>query len=121
VGFANLISSMAQGENATWPLFRIPDFELHAGQIRLQTGAEVIGCTILVDSKDGDDYLNYVTNNYEDSLREGHMTLYGNLDRLTAIGYKPNFTIVGPTGFVPDTMDRSFRAPTWQLSPRTYK
>ena len=40
VGFAVHISSTAQDVNATWPFFRIPHFELHAAQVRLQSGVE---------------------------------------------------------------------------------
>ena len=119
VGFANLVSSSAYEANATWPMFHIPNFELHAGQVRLLSGSEVIGCTYLVDSIDGDEYLEFVTANYEASSIEGHMTLYGNLDRLTPVGYTPNFTVITPDGIVPDTVTRQLRSPTWQISPRT--
>ena len=121
VGFPNLISSLAKNGNATWPIFRIPDFEIHAGQVRLQSGTEVIGCTYLVESSDTYEYLKFVTDNYESSLQEGHMTRYGNMDRLAPIGYTPNFTIFTPNGtFIPDTtIDRPLRSATWQLSPRT--
>jgi hypothetical protein len=119
-GFANLISSAARRENATWPLFRIPDFELHAGEIRLQSQTEILACTNLIDPQDEAEYLNFVTENYVDSLNEGHMTLYGNLDRLVPFGYTPNFTTVGPDGFKPDTISQPYRSPFWQLSPRTH-
>ena len=118
VGFANLVSSSAYEANATWPMFRIPNFELHARQVRLLSGSEVIGCSSLVDSSDGDEYLKFVNTNYEASLNEAHITLYGNLDRLAPIGYTPNFTVFTPDGIVPDTVTRQLRAPTWQISPR---
>jgi hypothetical protein len=118
VGFANQISSTAQNFNATWPFFRIPLYELHAGNVRQQSGVEYIYCQYMVDSKDADQYLEFVTANYEDSIMEGHMALYGNLDRLTPIGYTPNFTANGAAGFVPDTMDRPIRSAMWQMSPR---
>jgi hypothetical protein len=120
VSFANHISSAAQRENATWPMFRIPDYELHAGQVRLQSGSEVIGCTYFVDADDGDEYLKFVTNNYVNSINEGHMTRYGNLDRLVPKGYTENFTVRGPNGFLPDTMYAPLRLPKWQSSPRKY-
>jgi hypothetical protein len=118
VGFANLISSAAYHANATWPMFRVPDFELHAGQVRLESGAEIVAFTCFVEEKDTDEYLKFVDANYEDNVKEGHMILYGNLDRLTPIGYTPNFTLVGPNGFSLDTIDRPFRMPFWHLSPR---
>jgi hypothetical protein len=121
VGFANHISSTAEDVNATWPIFRIPHFELHAAQVRLQSGVEYIGCQYLVEPNDADEYLKFVTANYESSMVEGHMTRYGNLDRLIPIGYTPNFTVATPTGLYPDkVIDRPLRSATWQISPRTY-
>jgi hypothetical protein len=117
-GFANHISSAAREANATWPIFRIPDFELHAGQVRLQTGTEAIGCSILVESKDADKYLEFVTANYESNVVEGHMTRYGNLERLAPIGYTPNFTIFTADAIVPDVVDRPLRSASWHISPR---
>ena len=119
VGLANLISSAAYHENATWPIFRVPDFELHAGQVRLQSGAEIISFWAYVEEGDADEYLKFVDQNYEDNVKEGHMILHGNLDRLSPIGYTSNFTLVGPTGFSPDEIDRPFRMPFWHFSPRT--
>jgi hypothetical protein len=120
VAFANLISSAAQQEKAKWPSFRIPNYEIHAGQFRLQSGAEFVGCSYFVASEDEEEYLTFVTQNYEDSIQEGHLTLYGNLDRLKPFGYTRNFTMLGPYGFKPDLSSRSIRAPTWQSSPRKY-
>lgn len=99
-------------------MFRVPDYELHAEQIRVQTGVEIASVFCYVEEKDADAYLEFVNSNYEDSVKEGHMIRYGNLDRLVPIGYTPNFTLIGPNGFSPDMMDRSFRMPFWQLSPR---
>lgn len=120
VGFANHISSTAQDVNATWPIFRIPHYELHANQVVLQSGVEYIYCQYMVDSEDEDEYLDFVTANYEDSMVEAHMTHYGNLNRLTPVGYTPNFTTVGETGYVPDTVDRPIRSAMWQMSPRKF-
>ena len=121
VGFANHISSTAQDLNATWPLYRIPNFELHAAQVRLQSGVEYIGCQYMVEPDDATEYLEFVTENYEDSMFESHMTRYGNLDRLYPIGYTPNFTIYGSSGTLePDPIiERPLRSATWQISPRT--
>jgi hypothetical protein len=117
-GFANHISSTARDLNATWPMVRIPNFELHAGQVRLQSGAEAISFSALVEHKDEEAYLEFVTANYEDNVKEGHLIRYGNLDRLMPIGYTPNFTVIGPNGFTPDTVVRKVRKPLWHLSPR---
>jgi hypothetical protein len=99
-------------------MFRIPNFELHAGQVRLQSGTEVIGCNSLVGSSDVDEYLKFVTANYEASLYEAHMYCFGNVDRLAPIGYTPNFTMITADGIIPDVVDRPIRSATWQISPR---
>lgn len=99
-------------------MFRIPNFEIHAGQVRLQSGTEVIGCSYLIDSKDGDEYLEFVNANYEASVNEAHLARFGNLDRLAPIGYTPNFTVITPDGIIPDSVDRPLRYVTWQISPR---
>ena len=119
IGFAHHISSTARDLNATWPMVRIPYFELHAGQVRLQSGAEIVGFSCFIETENADQYLDYVTANHEDSVKEGHMIRYGNLDRLTPIGYIPNFTTFGPDGFVPD-VDRPSRMSLWHNSPPTF-
>ena len=87
VGFAHHISSTAQDLNATWPMVRVPNYELHAGQVRLQSGAETVSCFSFVEQNDEDEYLDFVTTNYEDNLKEGHLIRYGNLNRLIPVGY----------------------------------
>jgi hypothetical protein len=122
VDFANHISSTALDINATWPLYRIPRFELHAGQFRLETGVEYVYCNYLVDLKDADDYLEFVSENYVDSTMESHLTRYGNLGRLNATGFIPSFRVFGPNGTVPDNVtDRPIRSALWQISPRKFQ
>ena len=118
--FANHISSSARQENATWPMYRLPDFELHAGNRRLEAGAEIFTLSSSVEPKDKDEYLEFVTANYEDALNEAHMIRYGNTDRIIPVGYTPNFQLVGPTGFFPDPQEQQVRGPLWQLSPRKF-
>jgi hypothetical protein len=118
IGLANHISSAAKDVNATWPLFRIPLYELHVAQVRLQSGVEYLHCQYVVEPKDAEEYLKFVTANYEYSVFEAHMIRYGNLDRFTPTGYVPNFKIFGPNGTIVDTMDRPIRSAMWQISPR---
>ena len=40
--FADHISSSARKANATWPMYRLPDFELHAGNRRSEAGVEIV-------------------------------------------------------------------------------
>ena len=93
-------------------------YELHASQVRLQTGVEYIHCQYVVTSKDADEYLKFITDNYEDSVAEAHLARYGNLDRLIPTGYTPYFKVFGPNGTVADTMDRPLRSALFQISPR---
>lgn len=118
VGFANHISSSAQEANATWPFFLVPNFELHAGQVRLQSGTEIIACSMFVEASDAEGYLDFVSANYETTVKEAHIIRYGNLDRLFPIGYSPNYTIETADGLILDTVDRPFRLPIYQISPR---
>ena len=121
VAYATHISSTAIDVNATWPMYRIPRYELHSGQFRLETGVEYIYCNYLVDSNDTDAYLKFVTAQYEDSMVEAHMTRYRNTDRLNPIGYTPSFKIFSANGTVPDTMERPIRSALWQISPRKFQ
>lgn len=118
-GFAEQISSSARRENATWPMYRLPDYEVHAGIRRLESGSELMRLSPFVEKKDEEEYLEFVTANYEDSVIEGHMILYGNTNRLNPVGYQPHFQSTGPNGFFPDPQDHDFpRGPFWQMSPR---
>ena len=75
----------------------------------------------MVESDIAEQYLQFVTANYESSMMEGHITRYGNLDRLVPVGYTSNFSIVTPTGIIADPIqDRPLRLATWQISPRKF-
>lgn len=120
-GFANHISSSAEDINATWPLFDVPHFELHAANARAQSGVEYIGLQYYIEPQDGDSYLEFVTAHHESDMIESHMTRYGNLDRYIPVGYTPNFTIYGMSGTIESdpVKERPLRSVTWQISPRT--
>ena len=118
VGFADHLSSSAKDLNATWPLFRVPLYELHASQVRLQSGVEYLHCQYVVTPKDAEEYLKFVTATYEDSVKEAHLVRYGNLDRLTPTGYNPYFKVLGSNGSVADTEVRPIRSVMFQISPR---
>jgi hypothetical protein len=63
--------------------------------------------------------LEYVNNHYENWTMEGHLTRYGNLDRLKRENYHPYFTLRSPEGRILDTENRSDHYAIWQFSPRT--
>jgi hypothetical protein len=119
VGYANHISSTAMDINATWPIFQIPQFELHTTPVRIQSGVEYISIQYMIEPKDAEPYLNFVTDHYVESYQEAHMIRYGNLNRLIPIGYTPNFTINHNGSLISDPIvQRPLRAPSWQISPR---
>jgi hypothetical protein len=119
IAFAHIISSSGKATNTTWPLIRVPDFEVHAAQMRKLTGAETIGFLPFVEPKDEEAYLEFISANYEEVVKEAHMVRFGNLNRLTPIGYSPNFTLFGPDGIFPDPVtNRTIRMPFWYQSPR---
>ena len=75
----------------------------------------------MVESDIAEQYLQFVTANYESSMMEGHITRYGNLDRLVPVGYTSNFSFVTSTGIIADPFqDRPLRSATWKISPRKF-
>ena len=74
---------------------------------------------MFVEASDAEGYLDFVSANYETTVKEAHIIRYGNLDRLFPIGYSPNYTIETADGLILDTVDRPFRLPVYQISPRT--
>ena len=118
--FANFFSQYAYGNGEKWPLASLPNYELHASTVLKQSGMELLSITQSVKDNDKSDALQYVDENYERWVFEGHMMRYGNLDRLTPIKYQPNFTVVTAEGFVPDPVQRDMHYALWQFSPRKF-
>jgi hypothetical protein len=116
--FCNFFSQSAYDVNATWPFYSLPNFELHARTILKQTGAEILNVVQYIKDKDAVAALSYVEQNYEKWTTEGHMTRYGNIDRLTPAKYHPYFTLATPEGRVQDTKQREQHYGMWQFSPR---
>ena len=87
--FANLLSSSAKALNQTWPEAYLPDFEVHAGDFRTRTGAEMLGLAYYVEEADRESYLSWVDANYEERTKEGHLMRYGDTNFLTPTDYYP--------------------------------
>ena len=118
--FANFFSQSAYDVGAKWPIYSLPNYELHANSVLKQSGMEILSVTQYVKDSDKSTALKYVDENYERWVYEGHMTRYGNLDRLTPIKYQPNFTIVTAEGFIPDPVQRDIHYGLWQFTPRKF-
>jgi hypothetical protein len=121
VTFCNFFSQSAYDVNATWPLFSLPNFELHARSILKIQGTEILVVTQSIKDEDAPAALEYVNTHHEKWATEGHLTRYGNLDRLNKINYHPYFTVTTREGMrIPDTEKRERHYAVWQSSPRTY-
>jgi hypothetical protein len=120
VTFCNFYSQSAYDANATWPMYSLPNFELHASNIVKIQGTELLLIIQRIKDEDATDALEYVNNHYEKWTMEGHLTRYGNLDRLNPVDYHPYFTLLTPEGRIPDSVNRSDHFGLWQFSPRTY-
>jgi hypothetical protein len=83
-------------------------------------GTEMLLLDYTIKDEDAAAALDYVNTHHENWTMEGHLTRYGNLDRLDPVNYHPYFTLQTPQGRVPDTEKRSFHYATWITSPRTY-
>jgi hypothetical protein len=120
ITFCNFYSQSAYDVNATWPMYSLPNFELHASNIVKIQGTELLLIMQRIKDEDATDALEYVNNHYENWTIEGHLTRYGNLDRLNPVDYHPYFTLLTPEGRIPDPINRSVHYGMWQFSPRTY-
>jgi hypothetical protein len=120
VTFCNFYSQSAFDVNATWPFYHLPNFELHASNIIKIQGTEILYLDQQIKEKDAAAALDYVNTHHENWTMEGHLTRYGNLDRLNPVNYKPYFTLNTLEGKVKDTANRSLHYSTWMTSPRTY-
>jgi hypothetical protein len=119
VTFCHFFSQSAQGENATWPFYSLPNYEFHARNIIKIQGTETLDVFQYIKDEDADAALEYVNNHYEQWVTEGHLNRYGNLDRLNPVKYHPYFTVETLDGKVQDIENRSDHYAIWQASPRT--
>jgi hypothetical protein len=120
VSFCSFYSQSAYEANATWPLYALPNFEAHAGNMMKQTGVEILNMIHYIKDVDATASLEYANRNYERWFVESHLTRYGNLNRLNATNYHPFFTVINEEGRVPDPVQREQRYAIWEYSPRKY-
>jgi hypothetical protein len=94
---------------------------LHVRNIIKIQGTEVFYLIQCIKDEDADAAINYANIHHEEWTKQGHLTRYGNLDRLNPVNYNNHFTILSPDGsHVPDTEKRQDHYAVWQTSPRTY-
>jgi hypothetical protein len=116
--FCNFFSQSAIDANATWPFYSLTNFEVHASTFLKQSGVEVMGIIQCIKDKDAAAALEYVHQNYENWLMQGHLTRYNSLNRLNPVNYHPYFTLATVEGFVNDNVQREQHYANWQVSPR---
>jgi hypothetical protein len=119
--FCNFYSQSAYDANATWPFYTLPNFELHVSNVIKIQGTEIFYLMQYIKDEDADAALNYASMHHEEWIKQGHLTRYGNLDRLNPVNYNNYFTVLTAEGtLVPDTKKRPDHYAIWQTSPRTY-
>lgn len=118
--FANFFSQCAYDVGAAWPLFILPNYEMHASAVRKQTGLEILNVLQFVKDKDSIETIEFVNNTYEKWINESHMFLFGNIDRLSPTKYHPYFGILTKEGLIPDPVKRDMHYPMFLFSPRKF-
>ena len=117
---ATIMSAYSSTNNVTWPFLSIPKFEHYAENVRKQAGMEILTYFPKVEADLKDAYLEYVSENYQATVKEGHITQTGSLDRLVDPGNKSYHPYIStPTlegEMVPDK-ERDTYWPMWEFSP----
>lgn len=114
--FSNIVTSSALAANATWPLFALPDIEVHMMDLFQSTGTEVASVANIVMDKDKAVWEDFVVEGHESWLEEAHMHHTGNMDSFSPVGFSPNVTALTAKGFVPQNRS-DFYVPVWSYSP----
>lgn len=116
---SNIVSSHAATANQTWPFIVVPNYETFAQTHRQQSGAETLAIWNRVTPDTAEPYLEYVEDNYQTWIKNGHMIQAGNLNRLNpdTSFYHPYITQRTSEGFVEDSRSRTEYWPSWLFSP----
>ncbi|CAB9507840.1 Guanylate cyclase [Seminavis robusta] len=100
----------------TWRNYTNPYYEMQFGSARNQAKTELSAFFPFVEKDGRDAWIEYAGEHLTEWTHAGHMTKYGNLDRLNEINYVPNMTKKGPDGFIPDDEYPEYW-PMWLYSP----
>ena len=122
IAFARFFSQSAYDVGAPWPLYLLPNFELHARSVLQQTGNELLSINQFIKQEDEAVALEFANNNFVNWTAESHLIRYGNLDQMpnSTEMYHPYFTIAKNGTFVRDTEQRDKRTAMWQFCPRKF-
>lgn len=112
--FSEMISSVAKSTNQTWPFVTVPDFELHAGNVREMARADVVALTPYVDYS-----LRLEWNKYSRSHLEWWRESRERSGRVVPENYQESMLpIYSPTGqFRPQDEADHAHILYWQCSP----
>jgi hypothetical protein len=112
--FSTLISSSARHDNATWPLYTLPDFEFFGAGARDLSGALLLAFTPLVTSSTRSAWEEYSVDN-QGWIQEG-LNVLGKTASQSTRGISPYIYQKTTRAFVPE-IDLPQYSPVWQLSP----
>ena len=112
--FSTLISSSAHHDDATWPLFTLPDFELFGEDARKLSGALLLAFTPLVTNSTRAAWETYSEEN-QGWIQEG-LDVLGKTATQSTRGISPYIYQKTTRAFVPETELAQY-SPVWQLSP----
>jgi len=86
-------------------------------EVLKQSHTECFHVDNLVTKANKDGYLKFVTDSYQDWIKESHLQRYGAIPALNVSQYHPYFTKLSNGTFAEDTEDREFFIASWQFSP----
>jgi hypothetical protein len=112
--FSTLISSSARQNNATWPLFTLPDFELFGKDARELSGALLLAFTPLVTNSSRAAWAEYSVEN-QGWIQEG-LEVLGKAAPESTRGIWPDIYQKTTRANVAE-IDLPQYSPVWQLSP----
>jgi hypothetical protein len=112
--FSTFISSSARHDNATWPLFTLPDFEHFGEGARDLSGALLLAFTPLVPNDTRAAWETYSVDN-QGWIQEG-LNVLGETASQSTRGISENIYQKTTRSFVPE-IELPQYSPVWQLSP----
>jgi hypothetical protein len=114
---ADVVTADAVRTNATFPFYTNPFWEVYAGKALQQSNAEIACFFCKVQPKDREEWGNYSMDHLTEWAHAGHMTKYGNLNRLNESNFIADIRKKNPEGiFVPDDEWYEYW-PMWLYSP----
>ena len=118
--FSALLPSSAANDNATWPLYTLPDFEHFGSSARELSGALLLAFSPLVEHSKREAWENYSLG-HQDWITDG-LHVLGNEYYQPGVNRPPRsitpFIYRKTTrSFIPESMEHETYSPVWQMSP----